>query len=102
MAHNDRLTCSIRLEQKNSKFLDEESARTGKSRSDIANRALADYINFWPKVAEIIDAQNALLLAFEEEVREIHKNQKIEHDQILQLLEQIRKNTVFQNETTNS
>ena len=101
MAHNDRLTCSVRLEPENSKFLDEEAARTGKSRSDIVNQTIRDYHEFWPKVSEIIEAQNALLLAFEEEVREIHKNRKIEHDQMLQLLEQIRKNTMFQNETTN-
>lgn len=97
---NDRISCSLRLEPENTKFLDKEVVKTGKSRSDIANRALSDYQNFWPKVAEIIDAQNVLLLAFQVEVREIHKNHEKEHEQILTMLDDIKKYIMCHNETT--
>jgi predicted transcriptional regulator len=85
-----RIHSTIQLEEAMSTYLDEEAERTGKSRSDIANLAIQDQKEFWPKVAEIIDAQNAIILAFVAEVREIHVGSKKEHDQMLQMLGDIK------------
>lgn len=92
-----RIHSTIQLEPLLSAYLDEEAERTGKSRSDIANRAIMDHKEFWPKVAEIIDAQNAIILAFVAEVREIHVGRKKEHDQMLQLLAEIKNLIQIQN-----
>ena len=89
--------CTVWLEPGISAYLDEEAERTGKSRSDICNRALLDHKDFWPKVAEIIEAQNAIILAFVAEVREIHVGRKKEHDQMLQLLDEIKTLIQIQN-----
>ena len=95
-----RIHSTIQLEPLLSTYLDEEAERTGKSRSDIANRAIQDQKDFWPKVAEIIEAQNAIILAFVAEVREIHVGRKKEHDQMLQLLDEIKNLIQIQNGST--
>lgn len=92
-----RIHSTIQLEPLLSTYLDEEAERTGKSRSDIANRAIQDQKEFWPKVAEIIDAQNAIILAFVAEVREFHAGREKEHDQMLQLLAEIKNLIQIQN-----
>ena len=69
---SNRRGTSIRLDEENDAWLDKEAARTGKSRSDLLNKAIADARDWRPKVEQA------------------HRDRKKEHDRQIELLEEIK------------
>lgn len=88
---SNRRGTSIRLDEDNDAWLDEEAARTGKSRSDVLNKALTDARGWRPKVEQCYDDQKVMFSMFVDEVRNIHVERKKEHDAQTELLEKIKK-----------
>ncbi len=87
---SNRRGTSIRLDEENDRWLDEEATRTGRSRSDLLNKAIS-HARYWrPKVEQCYDSQRELINMFINEVRSIHTERKKEHDAQTALLEEIK------------
>lgn len=97
----NRRGTSIRLDEDNDRWLDEEAKRTGKSRSDVLNKALTDARDWRPKVEHCYDEQKTMFNMFVDEVRNIHVERKNEHDEQTALLEEIKKLIKNHNDITN-
>lgn len=87
---SNRRGTSIRLDEANDAWLDEESKRTGKSRSDLVNTAVREAADWHVHIKECYEFQNDLINMFIDEVRSIHIERKKEHDEQIALLKEIK------------
>lgn len=87
---SNRRGTSIRLDEANDRWLDEEAIRTGKSRSDLVNNAVREAADWHAHIKECYEFQNDLINMFIDEVRSIHIKRKKEHEIQIELLKEIK------------
>lgn len=87
---SNRRGTSIRLDEANDRWLDEEAIRTGKSRSDLVNNAVREAADWHAHIKECYEFQNELINMFIDDVRNIHIERKKEHDAQIELLQEIK------------
>lgn len=99
---SNRRGTSIRLDAENDAWLDAEAQRTGKSRSDIVNKAVRDASEWHQRVESCYEAQKDLINMCIDEVRNIHVDRKKEHDNQSEQLEEIKNLIKNHNDITKS